>query len=712
MKKLINTARKAIKDCQDLNIANDCLAMLKKALDKYGIKNSKTPQLSVEQQNDFRNALREIMLRCGKNTTDRSRANSMTVNELVINDYFQDYAVLQHGKSIPITGKTRPDTVIHAQLGNYEAWGHSDNTGSFEFRLPPMPPLEDMTLSISAGRLRRTFRHIAVGDVYLLGGQSNMEFKLQFNIPGIDKLDDNAFNGIRFLQIPQRTYHGQRHDLGGARWQISTREKAECISALGFFFARIVRQNENVVVGLVDTSVGGAAAETFVSRSSLLTVPELREELLEYDKFASCKAEARLLNPPPKLLKNVRKLFPEVPHDIGLDLHYESTALNDREWECMTLPDNWTQAGHNHAGIFWFRKTIEIDECMPDEKWELHLGAVDKADITFINGKKVGAMCSAVRFEWNLQRVYNVPKGLLHRGRNLLAVQASNMMSTLEDGGLIGPEEEMYLLRKATGEKIPLYGEWRYKETYDAGTIGMTFMRTLGAGATESMHILYDNMIVPLAGIPFAAVLFYQGEANAICCASFYATLLSLMIDDWRHILENRELPFVIFQLPEIGRACPYGAYSQWALLREAQAQVCSRTENTKCVVTLGTSDGREIHPVNKLPLAESAFAMLHRNQTAPELKEIAFSGKYVTILFDGEPLDVNTPPEGFVLAASDTAKPVLAKAEYLSEHSIRVSAKGIAKPSAIWYAWSDNPSTASLRGKNGLRVSPFRKML
>lgn len=704
LSKQIANVRQAIKDCYDLNMANDCRALLKACCDKYG----KLEKLSDDQAKAMSKELKDIAARCGVGRDGDGAQKTDAGAILEINDYFQDDAVLQRGKSIPITGKTSPDVIVHAKLGTYEGWGHSDTAGYFAFSLPPMPAIESATLVITAGKKHRSFKNIAVGDVYLLGGQSNMEFRLFSNIPGMEALKDKDFDGIRYLDVPLRTYHGQRHELGGAKWKISTRETASNFSALGFFYARLVHKAEKVVVGVVNTSVGGAAAETLVSRTSLMSIPELRDELLEYDRFISSKPEAMTLTPAPKLMKGVKKIFPTVPEDIGLKLHYEKPDFDDGDWETMDLPDNWTQAGHNHAGIFWFRRTIELKDCAPDEKWELHLGAVDKADITFINGVKIGAMCSPVEFAWNLQRVYNVPKGILHKGKNILAVQASSMMSTLEDGGLIGPIEEMYLLRRSTGEKIPISGEWRLRETYDAGTIGMTFMRTLGAGAAQSMHILYDNMIVPLTGIPFAAVLFYQGEANAICEANSYEQIMSLLIDDWRNVLQDRALPFVMFQLPEIGRPCVLGKYSQWAVLRKAQMNVASKMSNVYCVVTLGTSDGREIHPFNKIPLAERAFAMLNKGKSAPILKEVKFEKRGAVLTFDGEPLDTSIPAEGFALADANGKESVAVKAEYLSEHSIRVSSKDITTPTKIWYAWADNPVPATLSGKNGLRVSPI----
>ncbi|MCQ2404165.1 MAG: sialate O-acetylesterase [Lentisphaeria bacterium] len=629
-------------------------------------------------------------------------------NFLEVRDFFQDHCVLQRGRVNPLSGRTAPDTIVHATIGKYESWGRSDERGDFDFFLPPMEAAEGLTLRIEAGDQSVEFSDVAIGELYLLSGQSNMEFRLRDNIPSMDELPPADFNGIRHISIPARTFHGKRHDLGGAKWRVASPETTGLFSALGFFFARKLHRETGVTVGLVDISLGGMPVETWVSRASLLTIPELRDEVLAYDLFTASLGEAETLHPGDKVHTQIPASLTSLPDDFGEGEGYEMPECQDDAWDAMYLPDNWTQAGHIHAGVFWFRRTVELPAGC-DDAWELHLGCIDKGDKSFVNGVKVGETGGPLEMSGrSIERVYAIPAGILHAGRNVLAVKASSYVSILEDGGLIGPAEEMYLLNKAGGARIPLEGDWKYKEVYDAGTLGMTYMRTLGVGAPQSFHILYDNQIVPMRDLPFAGVLFYQGECNAICEAPLYERLLGLMIDDLRHVFGNLELPFILVQLPDLGPGRLFGPHSQWALIREAQANVSRTKKNVSCLVTLGTNDGKELHPVNKIPLGEWCSDIVLKGERCPFISSVKPEGASLLATFDAA-LDRTEAPCGFLLAGEDDVA-CEAQAEFLTDTTIRVWSEKVPSPQKIWYAWADHPQFANIKGINGMMASPFRK--
>ena len=133
----------------------------------------------------------------------------------------------------------------------------------------------------------------------------------------------------------------------------------------------------------------------------------------------------------------------------------------------------------------------------------------------------------------------------------MIAVRVSSMISIVNDGGLIGPAEAMKL--STEGISLPLTGVWRCREVADCGTVGMTFMRTLGAGEFNSLHMVYDNAIHPLAPYALRGAIFYQGEANGICMAHTYQSLLEAMIADWRRLWAQEQFDFTVIQLPEFG---------------------------------------------------------------------------------------------------------------------------------------------------------------
>ena len=88
---------------------------------------------------------------------------------------------------------------------------------------------------------------------------------------------------------------------------------------------------------------------------------------------------------------------------------WSATDLDTSLWKTMTLPTYWENAGYpDFDGTFWFRRTVDLPEDWSGSDAELHLGAVDDNDTTWVNGVEVGATIG-----YNLPRVYRVPAGVL-----------------------------------------------------------------------------------------------------------------------------------------------------------------------------------------------------------------------------------------------------------------------------------------------------------
>ncbi len=643
-----------------------------------------------------------------------------TASCLRLDDIFQSHMVLPCGRSIPLTGQAVPGQVVTISLDGRRWRSFASGDGRFTVQLPPMEPADSLTLTAACGGEQLTLSDVAVGHVYLASGQSNMEFHLADAKPGPESLTEEDYGRIRYLQVPRATFYGrQRHFGAGAAWRRVTRADAGGLSAVAVFFACDLARKSGVTVGVVEAAVGGSPVEAWLTREALQNIDGYREKLLDYER-AVCD-EAAVCDKFPdgnqKLTDGLARMFPQLPEDEGVAKGYASPGYDDGAWGTMRLPDTWTQAGHNHAGVFWFRRKIELSA-----GWEkaaaIHLGAIDKGDRVYVNGQLVGATGDGLDMApWNLLRVYPVPAGLLHAGENTIAVRACSLVSICADGGLIGPEEEMYL--EGEGGRVPLSGLWRFHETFDAGTAGMTFMYTLGPGITASLHILYDNMIAPMEGFPFTGVLWYQGEANSICTAARYREMLTALVADWRRAFGVPDLPFIVVQLPDYHNPHYFAPFAQWPRIREAQLQAARDTDGA-CIVTIGYGDVFDLHPVHKRPVAEAAataaLASLRGEpfDNGPVLRDMRRDGDALELVFDGAPLaasDGGMAPRGFVLGDAE-GHCFAATAAIVGPHTLRLRAEGVATPEAVWYAWAENPREATLRDVNGLPASPFRAAL
>jgi len=220
---------------------------------------------------------------------------------------------------------------------------------------------------------------------------------------------------------------------------------------------------------------------------------------------------------------------------------------------------------------------------------------------------------------------------------------------------------------------------------------------------------LFNGRIAPL--IPFAlrGVIWYQGENNATPQrASLYETQLRLLVRDWR-ARWGAELPFAWVQLPNLVRV------ESWVHVREAQLKALD-LPNTGMAVTIDVGESTNLHPPNKqdvgLRLAQWALGTVYGRKVAssgplPAGHEIR--GGEVVLRFrhtDGGLKAKDGELKSFVIAGEDRQwKPATAR---IDDDTVIVSSPDVPKPSAVRYAWADDP-VCSLYNGAGLPASPFR---
>ncbi len=649
--------------------------------------------------------------------TDKSSPEEFSgkTSRLEIAGFYGDHAVFQHGKTTVLRGRTLPEKKVELSVGNCRLAIFSNLFGEFTFKIPPMEPASGLQITISCGEEKLVFNDIAFGNVYIAGGQSNMELTMEHAIPDASALDESVLPLVRIFAIPVHTYYGHASTPEGS-WETASKETLSKFSAIGGFFAAALAKKTGIPVGIIRASYGGVNIESFISEYSLLSSSSYAKETENYEAMvAKLDLDCETFPPSGKLERAIRELFPEEPADGGIEAGFCSDDFDDSDWDSMLLPDSWTQAGHNHAGIFYFRKNITLPDGSAPQKFTLHLGAVDKFDRTFINGIKVGSTGDAYTMDfWNTPRVYDVPQGIIRDGKNTIAVKVVSLYSICADGGLTGPAEEMYLESEDGSIRINLTGNWKFKENFDAGTKGMTCMHNFGQGGCNSLHGFFDSMLRPIEGTALAGALWYQGEANAICSANIYQELLELLIADWRRNFLDSKLHFYIIQLPDFQPAHLFAPFGTWPLLREAQ-MLAAKTTGSTLINTIGTGDVNDIHPRNKKATAEMIAdyeysRLCGKTVKIPELNSLSRQDNALLLKFDQE-LDQNSPTDAFVISEKDLVAG-RAKAEFTAPDTIKLTSDTVDEPFAVWYAWAENPRGFGLKTVSGITVPPLRAAL
>ncbi|MCX7934777.1 MAG: hypothetical protein N3A66_05910, partial [Planctomycetota bacterium] len=419
---------------------------------------------------------------------------------------FGDHGVLQQGSPIPVWGWAKPGVQVKAALGNLAAETRARGDGYFFLLLPPLRAGGPYELQVKAAGKTATVRDLLVGEVWLASGQSNMQWTLaDCGSQGQEAIRQARQDKIRMITIPREAALGGQNDIA-AEWQIANAENAPAFSAVAYHFARRLHDELKIPIGIINSSWGGTIVETWTSREALLQNPDTRHWTERY--------EATVFSPEfwadPKVPGAFR--FPADPGNAGVKKGWAKGEFDDAGWPTMALPCTWQSAGHNYSGVFWFRRAVDIPAAWAGQDLILEIGAVDKQDITYFNGAKIGA--TGKDFEemhWNKPRVYQVPGRLVRPGRNIIAVRAYSFVYA---GGMIGPAERMHLRRRdGKGQPINLAGAWRYQEEHNFGLVQPP-TPPMGPGNPNSPYMLFDNMIRPLIPYALRGAIWYQGESN------------------------------------------------------------------------------------------------------------------------------------------------------------------------------------------------------
>jgi sialate O-acetylesterase len=611
---------------------------------------------------------------------------------------FSDGMVLQRDKPVNIWGWANVGESITVSLNGHKQKTKGDKNGRWIVSLPAMPAGGSFDLEVKANNTL-FFRNVTFGDVWICSGQSNMEWSVNAASNATREIQQADFPDIRLFVMPNRASTKPLEDIEGtAGWEICSPETIGNFSAVGYFFGRDLHANLNVPIGLISSDWGGTIVEAWTSADAISVLPEFKDikeklDLHDQDKVAKEKKE---------LLQNLIGEIPE--EDRGLvngNAYWADPDFDFSFWKKINMPSSWETSGLPDVdGVVWLQTTFDLKEDEIIGPAVLNLGPVDDSDITWINGKKIGATSR----DWKASRAYQIDHEILHAGKNTLVVRVE------DTGGLGGFGAKTEDFHISLGHKeISLAGDWRYK-------VGKAYIN-LSLDPNSLPSLIFNGMINPLTRFGIKGVIWYQGESNA-SNAFQYRTRFKIMIEDWRKQWGGTDFPFLFVQLANINDAAPQPVESEWAELREAQAMALSLPK-TGMAVTIDIGEANDIHPKNKRDVGKRlALAALHVAYgkdivyTGPVFKSMKIEGQKVRITFDyggSNPIikDKYGYVKGFAIAGLDR-KFHWAKGE-LENDQVVIWCDQVKEPVAIRYAWSQNPDDANIFNDAGLPALPFR---
>jgi sialate O-acetylesterase len=201
---------------------------------------------------------------------------------------FQDKMTLQRNKPVKIWGTTDRRQKVTVKIDEIPVLSDAEISGEFVLHLPAMDTGADCNLSIEGPEDRIVLQQVDIGEVWLAGGQSNMQFHLRFDAEADAQIAAADDPHLRFYDVAEYAFTGEaddgfKDDSGWDRWMSFNPENAVYFSAAGYYFARMLRENLNVPVAVVGCNWGGTSASSWLDRKWLAEDPELSVYLTEYE---------------------------------------------------------------------------------------------------------------------------------------------------------------------------------------------------------------------------------------------------------------------------------------------------------------------------------------------------------------------------------------------------------------------------------------------
>lgn len=231
----------------------------------------------------------------------------------------------------------------------------------------------------------------------------------------------------------------------------------------------------------------------------------------------------------------------------------------------------------------------------------------------------------------------------------------------------------------------------------------------LGDNHPNAPANLYNGMIHPLVHYAVRGVLWYQGEANTGIDPAGYAEQFQAMIQKWRAVWNEPDLPFYFVQLPNFRVGV-----QAFAVMRESQRQAL-QLPNTGMAVTIDIGDVADIHPKNKLDVGERLARWARKNEydqdvipAGPLVQKAEMQNGKVIVSFDyadGLKTTDGKAPETFEGAGADGKfVPVIATIE---GDAISIEPPDKQVILTVRYGWDSSPPVNLVNSEN-LPASPF----
>ncbi|MET3557439.1 sialate O-acetylesterase [Streptococcus rupicaprae] len=194
--------------------------------------------------------------------------------------YFQNHMLLQAGAPQKVWGKAAPKATIHLCLQTHKREVLADEFGNWEILLPPLETSWQEELRVWTTDSDEICLRLAIGQLWLAGGQSNMEFHMRYEKHLQEELSQLA-DHIYFYDVPEMAFaqaveYFDFSEMG--KWRMADAQNVEWWSAVGYYFAKHLSRAIDSPIGVIGCNWGGTKIQSWMK---LETIRELDAETFD-----------------------------------------------------------------------------------------------------------------------------------------------------------------------------------------------------------------------------------------------------------------------------------------------------------------------------------------------------------------------------------------------------------------------------------------------
>lgn len=680
--------------------------------------------------------------------------------DLKLPSVFSDHMVLQQKANVSFWGESN----LNDKITISTSWGESqstkaDNKGKWQLAIATPKAGGPYKIEVKKEDESIVFDDVLIGEVWLASGQSNMQMTLSDGIENQEEEIKNAnYNDIRFFSVLE--------DLTGEsikeqKWVKTNPENALKFSAAAYFYARELHEKLNIPIGIISSSWGGTNIKNWISNKKLKTLGPTKNKVPKNEDYELIQVERTKYNdsiaklnkaqfnlttfdlPKPYFLWNEKivwntdlwRKFKKGWEDLDFnDIDYKKVEFDDSNWvyipkikekDSLMIKDgmiNYIFKYNNSflsTGVIWLRTKIKIDDISRDYYLNVEKG-INRVDQTFFNEKLIGNT-----FSIDGKRNYKIPKEILKRGENLIAIRVTNLAG---DGGFRSPvilkndviSNEIDLSKfkfkhhafLTNGSSILVHNYINDELLDSAQEIEENIHRGYVTNSPYGNSISFEKMLKPVIPFTIKGVIWYQGEQN-VPEYKEYKELFSGLIEDWREKW-GYNFPFYYAQItPHI-----YSDSQPSHKLREVQRLALKSTFKTGMASLMDVGLEKNNHSPKKQPVGKRLALLALDNDynfdivsSGPMYASHKIHKDYLEVDFDhkGSGLNSTGKLEDFEIAGEDKIfYPALAE---IVNNKVRVfSNVNVIYPKQVRYGWK-NWVHGTLFNKEGLPASSFNSL-